>query len=347
MLDEWERAASTKAPRKDTAFEETTSMAQRFALWAALCAGIGLQPAAYAAIQEFPTRPVRIVVPSRPIGSKDAVAQLLSKQLAEAWHAKVVIDHRPGPGGKVGAETVARAAPDGHTVLLAGTSLATTPALYRELRYDVTRDLVSIAGVAISPFLIVTQPTLPARSVSDLIALATKLGKLPLGCPGPGSEEHLCGELLGQLAVIGITTRHYESRDATLFGLLKGDVPIAFSEVPRAAPHVKSGQVRAIAITSHARSPMLPEVPSVSETLPGYECTTWLALFAPAKTPAHVRSRIAATASKVTRNGEMRARLRAEGLYAYAGSAEDFARFFRAEVAKWEKVARVSGITLD
>ena len=322
-------------------------MAQRVAPWAALCAGIALQPAAYAAVQEFPTRSVRIVVPSPPIGSKDAVAQLLSKQLAAAWQARVVIDHRPGPGGKIGAETVAKAMPDGHTVLLAGTALATTPALYRNLRYDVDRDLVPISGVAISPFLILTQPTSPARSVRDLVALAGKLGKLPFGCPGPGREEHLCGELLGQLAGIGITARHYESREATLAALLKGDVPFAFSEVPRAAPHVKSGKARAIAITSPARSPMLPEVPAVSETLPGYECTTWLGLFAPSKTPVHVRTTIAATASKVTRDGEVQARLHAEGLYAYAGSAEDFARFFRAEVAKWSKVARDSALALD
>ena len=322
-------------------------MPQRFALRAALCAGIALQPAAYAAVQEFPSRSVRIVVPSAPIGSKDAVAQLLSKQLAAAWQAKVVIDHRPGPGGKIGAETVAKATPDGHTILLASTALATTPALYRNLRYDVTRDLVPIAGVAISPFLILTQPTLPARSVSELIALAGKPGKLPLGCPAAGSEEHLCGELLGQLAGIGITARHYESREATLEALLKGEVSFAFSEVPRAVPHVKSGKARAIAITSPARSAMLPEVPAVSETLPGYECTTWLGLFAPSKTPAHARAAIASTASRAVRDGEVRARLRAEGFYAYAGHAEDFARFFSAEIAKWSKVARDSALALD
>ena len=320
-------------------------MAQRFALWAALCAGIASQPAAYAAVDAFPTKSVRIVVPTAPIGAKDAVAQLLSRQFGEVWQAKVVIDHRPGPGGKIGAETVAKAAPDGYTVLLAGTSVSTTPALYRNLRYDVTRDLVPVAGVAISPFLIVTQPALAARSVSELIAFANKLGRL--GCPGPGSEEHLCGELLGQLAGIGITARHYEGREATLEALLRGDVPFAFSEVLRVAPHVKSGKARAIAITSRARSPLLPAVPAVNETLPGYDCTTWLGLFAPSKTPVHVRSRIAAAAAKVTRHGEMRERLRAEGLFAYAGSAEDFARFFRVEVAKWSKVARDSGIALD
>lgn len=323
-------------------------MAQRFALWAALCAGMVLQSAAYAAVQEYPTKPVRIVVPSRPIGSKDAVAQLLSKHLAEAWRAPVVIDHRPGPGGKIGAETVAKATPDGHTVLLAGTALAITPALYRRVRYDVNRDLVPIAGVAISPFLIVAQRTLPVRSVNDLIALARKVpGKLPHACPGPGSEEHLCGELLGQLAGIGVTATHYESRAASLSALMSGHVPFVFSEVPRARPLVTARKVRAIAITSLERSPMLPEVPAVSETLPGYECTTWLALFAPSRTPARVRQKIERTATRVIRNAEVRERLREEGLYAYSGSAEDFARFFRAELPKWAKVARQSKLTLE
>ena len=246
-------------------------MARRFTVWAALGAGIVLQSAAQAAIQNYPSKPVRIVVPSRPLGSADAVAQLLSKRLGDAWSAKVVIDHRPGPGGKIGAETVAKAAPDGYTVLLAGTSLATTPALYRGVRFDVNRDLVPVAGVAISPFLIVTQRALPVRSVRELIAFANKLpGKLPHGCPGPGSEEHLCGELLGQLARLGVTTMHYESRAASLSALIAGHVPVVFSEVPRAMPHVKARKVRAIAITSRERSPMLPEVAAVNETLPGY-----------------------------------------------------------------------------
>lgn len=183
------------------------------------------------------------------------------------------------------------------------------------------------------------------HSVNDLIAFANKLpGKLPHGCPGPGSEEHLCGELLGQLAGIGVTTTHYESRAASLSALLGGHVPFAFSEVPRAMPHVLARKVRAIAITSLERSPKLPQVPAVSETLPGYECTTWLALFAPAKTPAKVRQAIATSAA---RDVDVRERLRAEGLYAYSGSAEDFARFFRAELPKWAKVARESNLTLE
>jgi len=306
-----------------------------------------VQPA-YAALRDYPEKPVRIVVPTRPSGSADAVAQLLSKQLAAAWNAQVVIDHRPGPGGRIGAETVAKAVPDGHTLLLAGTSLATSAAFYRRARYDAGRDLVPVAGVAISPFLIVVHPTVPVRSVNDLIALARKgTDKLPHGCPGPGSEEHLCGELLGQMAGIGMGPTYYETRAASMSALLGGRVPFIFTDVPRGTPHVKSGKVRAIAITSPRRDPGLPNVPAVSETLPGYECATWLALFVPAKTPPAVLGKIAAAAKKVILSTEGAERLRSEGLYAYPGSGEEFARFFRAELPKWAEVARNSGILLE
>jgi tripartite-type tricarboxylate transporter receptor subunit TctC len=322
-------------------------MAQRFTVAAVLCMGVFLQPS-YAAVQNYPAKPVRIVVPTRPSGSADAVAQLLSKQLGEAWKAQVVIDHRPGPGGKIGAEVVAKAPPDGYTTLLAGTSLATSPALYRRVPYDAGRDLVTVAGVAISPFLILVQPSVPIRSVKDLIELAKKQPEnLAFGCPGPGSEEHLCGELLSQMAGVRVASAHYDARSSAMSALLSGKVPFAFSDVPRGMPHVKSGKARAIAITSPRRAPGLPDIPAVSETVPGYECATWLALFAPAKTPAPVRQKIEATVTKALLSKETQERLRAEGLDVYPGSAGDFDRFFRAELPKWAKVARESGITLE
>jgi tripartite-type tricarboxylate transporter receptor subunit TctC len=320
---------------------------QRFTVVLALCTGVFLQPA-YGAVQNFPVKPVRIVVPSRPAGAADAVAQVLSKQLREAWKAQVVIDHRPGPGGKIGAQVVAKAPADGYTTLLASTSLATTPALYRRVSYDPGRDLVAVAGVAISPFLILVQPAVPVRSVNDLIALAKKQpDKLAFGCAAPGSEEHLCGELLSLRAGVRVASAFYETRGDAITALLSGKVPFAFSDVQRGLPHVNSGKVRAVAITSPKRHPGLPDVAAVSETLPGYECAAWLALFAPAKTPALVREKIEAAVTAALRSKTTQDLLRAEGLYAYPGNAEDFDRFFRAELPKWARVARESGIELD
>src|SRR6266511_2822945 len=278
--------------------------------------------------QDYPSRPVRMVVPFSPGGSTDTLARIVGQKLTERSGQPVIIENRAGAGGHIGAEQVAKSAPDGYTLLLGGVPHAISASLYSKLPYDLARDLAAIAEVASFPSAIVLHPSLPAKSVKELIALArARPGRLSFGSAGV-SMVHVPYKGSGQL--VG--------------DLLAGQVQLASMGLPVAMPHVQSGKLRAIAVTGAARSPLLPEVPTVSEAgLPGFEVTSWYGVFGPAGLPADIVAKLNSEIGSAVTAPEVKERLAALGAEPSVKAPDQFARYVRQEITKWAKLVRDSG----
>lgn len=306
--------------------------------------------AAPALAQEYPTRTVRLVAPFSPGGATDALARLVSQKLGDRWKQSVIVDNRPGAGGNIGAELAARSAPDGYTLLVAGAPHAINVTLYRKLSYDLEKDLAAVNRVAAYASAIVVHPSLPVKSIKDLVALAKKRpGELNFGSAGPGSPNRLAIELFMTMAGVKMVHVPYKGGSGQMVGdLLAGQVQLASMGLPPSMGYIQAGKLRAIAVTSTRRSPLMPDVPTVSEAgLPGFDVTSWYGVFAPAALPRNLVTKVNGDIAAVLDTPDMKDRLARLGADPAPQSPEDFARFVRAEIAKWAKVVKDSGATVD
>ena len=295
----------------------------------------------------WPTKPIRIVVTFTPGGAPDTLARIL----AEKWGAlgqPVTVDNKPGAGGNIGADFVAKSAPDGAT-LVVGTvgTHAINPALYTNIPYNAQRDFTPVAFLASTPNLLVVNNSVPARTVPELIALAKKT-PLNFGSSGSGTSIHLSGELFNTMAGVKMQHIPYKGRAAAIPDLLGGRLTMIFDNMPSALPLVKSGELRAIAVTSAQRSPAAPNIPTLAESgLPGFEATSWFALFAPANLPRDVQMKINAETARVLAMPDVKEKLATLGLDPNPGTPEQLAAFQQTELTKWAKVVKESGAKAD
>jgi tripartite-type tricarboxylate transporter receptor subunit TctC len=296
--------------------------------------------------QEYPTRPIRLIVPYTPGGPADIVARVLGQHLGEALGTAVVIDNRGGANGIIGTEAAAKAAPDGYTLLF-GTiqTHGVNPGLVAKLPYDPVKDFIAVAPATTFPFLLAVTPTLPASSVADLIALAkAKPGLLNYSSAGVGTGTHLAGELLKSLAHLDITHVPYKGGGDALTDVIAGRIEMTFVGVPAALPFIRTGKLKALAITGTRRLAELPAIPTVAETLPGFEVSSWNGFFAPAGPPAAIVNRLNDQLAQILRLPDVKERLTTLGAEPMTGTPEQFGRYVREEIAKWGKVVKAAGI---
>ena len=296
--------------------------------------------------QDFPTRPIRYIVPQAPGGSSDTLARMITQRVADGLGQPLVVDNRPGATGIIGAEVVAKANADGHTLLQAATSHATNPAMSAKLPYDSLRDFAPISLLSQQPNIWIVHPSVPAKSMKELIAhVKARPGQLNFGSSGSGGSQHLAGELLKSMAGIDMVHIPYKGSPPALIDLMAGRVPIMSSTMPPVLPHLKTGKVRALAVTSAKRSPALPDVPTVAEAaVPGYEAIAWQGLLAPAGTPRAAISRIQTEFARVLKQPDIVAKLTDQGYETVASTPEWFAGYIKSEIAKWTKVIKAAGI---
>lgn len=300
--------------------------------------------------QSYPVKPIRIVTPYAPGGTADILSRVVAQKLSEAWGQQVLVDHRPGASGMIGAEIAAKAAPDGYTILMAYVAeIAITKSLFKTMGYDPVRDLAPVTLAAITPMIFVVHPSLPVRSVKELIALArTKPGQMPYASAGNGSPAHLAFELLQRSAKIAITHVPYKGAAPALTDLLGGHVVMFFSGMPPAMPHVKSGRLRAIAVSTAKRSPAAPEVATVAEAgVPDFDISTWFGVLAPAATSKDIIAKLNGELSRALTLPDVRERLAREGAETAPNSPEQFGKFIQSEIAKFAKIVKESGARAD
>jgi len=298
----------------------------------------------------YPTKPIRLVVPFPPGGATDILAREVAKHLTDAWGQSVVVDNRPGAGGNIGSELVARSAPDGYTLEMGtvGTH-AINASLYSKMPYDHVKDFVPVILVAGVPNVLEVNPSVPVNSVQELIAYAkANPGKLNFASSGSGTSIHLSGELFKVMAGVQMTHVPYKGSAPALSDLLGGQVQLMFDNLPPSLPQIKAGKLRALAVTSSTRAPALPDVPTVAEAgLPGFEASSWFGVLAPAGTPPAIVAKLNAEIAKWLTTPEAKEKLANVGANIASGTPEDFARHIQAETAKWAKVVKESGAKVD
>lgn len=300
--------------------------------------------------QPYPSKPIRIVTPYNPGGTADIMARLVAQKLTEAWGVQAVVENRAGASGMIGADAVAKAAPDGYTLLAAYvTEIAIVPSLYPKASYDPVRDLAPVALTALTPMILVMTPSIPATSVKEFVALArAKPKQYAYASAGSGSPAHLAGELLQRAGGIELTHVPYKGGGQALTDTLAGHTAMFFSSMPSALPHIKAGKLRGVAISSAKRSSAAPEVPTVAES-GGFEfdISAWNGLFAPAGTPREIVERINAVVAKGLTAPDVNERLSREGADPAPWSVEQFRAFVQAEVAKFSRIIRDAGVKPD
>jgi len=296
----------------------------------------------------WPSKPVRMVVSYPPGGTVDAVARVIAPRLSARLGQSVVIDNRGGAGGAIGGDLVAKSAPDGYTVMLDASNHAQNPAL-RKMPFDTLRDLAPVSLLVKVPNVLVVNPSAPIKSVPDLIAQAkAKPGGINYASSGNGSAQHLAGELFASMAGVQITHVAYKGGGPALTDVMSGHVPVFFASLASSLPFIQGGKLRALAVTGKARSPALPQLPTVSEAgLPGYEVYEWNAVFVPAGTPATVVERLSKEVAATLREPEVRTRLEALGAEVIGSSPAELDSFRRAEIAKWTRLAKDNKIQVD
>jgi len=297
----------------------------------------------------YPSKPVKLILPFPPGGGTDILGRLIGEQLSARLGQPVVQENRGGAGGNLGAEAVARAAPDGYTLLLAAPTLAISPALYPKLAYDPLKDLAPIALVATVPNVMITHPSVPARTLQEFIALAKRRpGELNFGSGGAGTSNHLGGELFNMVAGVKLEHVPYKGVNLAMQDVLAGNVQLVFIGIPAAAPHIRAGKLRALAVVAPRRSSALPDVPTAAEAgLPGFEVTTWYGVLAPAGTPRAIIERLNTELARIMLAPELQPRLADMATDPRAGTPEEFGAYLREETAKWGKVIRDAGIRVE
>ncbi|MBC7780895.1 MAG: tripartite tricarboxylate transporter substrate binding protein [Proteobacteria bacterium] len=299
--------------------------------------------------QAWPTRTVRIVVPFTAGGTTDIIARLISQRLSEALGQQFIVDNRAGAGGVLGMDVVAKAAPDGYTVVLGSTSsTAVNVGLYPKMPYDPQKDLAPIMQVASGPYVLAVHPALPAKNVAQLIALAkSHPGELNFGSSGNGTALHLTAELLKSMTKTAMVHVPYKGASAAMPDLLSGQTQFMFSDMPLFAPYVKAGKLRALAVTTATRSAQLPDLPPISDTVPGYEATSWYGFMAPAGTSREIINRMNAEVRKVLRLPDIRARYSELGIEPIEGTPEQYGAYIAAEIKRWGAVIKSAQVKVD
>ena len=299
--------------------------------------------------QAFPSKPVRIIVAFPPGGAADIVARTMAPKLTEAFGQQVVVDNRAGASGLVGTELAAKAAPDGHTIFL-GTlgNLSVNPLLFPKAPFDVARDFAPLTEAVAVTFMMYVHPSFPVKTVTDLIALAkSRPGQINYASSGAGGAPHLAAELFKSMAGVMMVHVPYKGSGPSFVDLLGGQVPLTCDSLTQGLPYVKGGRLRAVATLGPARSQVLPEVPTVGETLKGYEVVNWFGIVAPAATPRDVLNRLHTELVKVLRMPDIKEKLSAQGSDPVASSPEEFAAFMKSETAKWARVIKEANIRAD
>jgi tripartite-type tricarboxylate transporter receptor subunit TctC len=298
----------------------------------------------------YPTKPVRLVVPFPAGGTTDILARAVAQKLSEAWGQQVIVDNRPGAGGNIGSDLVAKSKPDGYTLLMGtvGTH-AINPSLYKNMPYDHVKDFVPVILVAGVPNVLVVNPSLPVHSVPELIAYAkANPGKLNFASSGNGTSIHLSGELFKAMTGVEMTHVPYKGSAPALTDLIGGQVQLMFDNLPSSLPFIKAGKLRALAVTSGARAAALPDLPTLAESgLPGFEASSWFGVLAPAGTPRDIVAKLNGAIAGWLASPEAKEKLLAQGAIAAGGAPEDFARHIGAETSKWAKVVKASGAHID
>ena len=298
----------------------------------------------------YPAKPVRLVVPFPAGGTTDILARAVAQKLSEAWGQQVIVDNRPGAGGNIGSDLVAKSTPDGYTLLMGtvGTH-AINPSLYKNMPYDHVKDFAPVILVAGVPNVLVVNPSLPVHSVSELIAYAkANPGKLNFASSGNGTSIHLSGELFKAMTGVEMTHVPYKGSAPALTDLIGGQVQLMFDNLPSSLPFIRAGKLRALAVTSGARAAALPDLPTLAESgLPGFEASSWFGVLAPAGTPRDIVAKLNGAIASWLASPAAKEKLLAQGAIAAGGTPDDFARHIDAETSKWAKVVKASGAHID
>lgn len=300
--------------------------------------------------QSYPARPIRFIVPNAAGGTTDLVARTVAQKVSESIGQQLIVDNRPGSGGIVATETVATSTPDGYTLLMATVgNIAISPHLYAKLGYDAVRDFSPVTQLASAAYMLIAHPSVPARSVKELVAAAkSRPGELNYASAGSGTGSHLAAELFKSVAQVNIVHVPYKGGTPGLLDVIAGNVQIMFNGIPSSMPHLKSGRVKAFAVTTAARSPAAPELPTIAESgYPGAESTSWTGVLAPARTPASIVARLHGEFAKVLQQPDVRARLSADGAVPVGSTPREFAEYIKSELTKWGKVVKASGATAN
>ena len=308
-------------------------------------AGIGAVTA-----QTYPAKPVRVVVPFPGGGLNDVIARILTQKLGENLGVTFVIDNRPGAGGTIGTNIVAKAASDGYTLLFSSSStIAVSPSMYSKLPYDPVKDFSAIANVASVGSALVVNPALPIKSVKDLIAYAkAHPAQLKFGSAGVGASQHLAAELFKTMAGVDMVHIPYKGGTLALADVIGGQISLTFEPLPTSIAHIRSGRVRALAVTTPKRSPVIPELPTVAESgLPGYDLTIWVGMLAPARTPKEIVQRLSVAILKILHSPEMIERLAGQGAEPIGDTPEHFAAYIKEEIVRWAVIVKASGARAD
>jgi tripartite-type tricarboxylate transporter receptor subunit TctC len=321
--------------------------------WIPACAGmtmimVAASGLAFAADAQYPVRPIRMIVPNATGASSDVLGRIVAMQLSAEFGQQVIVDNRPGASGMIGAELAVKAPPDGYTLLTVPITYAVTPSVFPKMPYDAEKDLAPVALVAAAPFILVVHPTLPVKTVKDLIALAkSRPGQINYASASAGGMPHLAGELFNIMAGVKLTHIPYKGAAPATIDLLAGQVSLMFNNMLSAMPHVKSGKLRAVAVTSAKRSSAVPELPTVAETIPGFEASGWYGAFAPAATPREIIAKLNGEINRLMRQPDVAQRLAGDGVEAVTMTPAEFGTYLHSEIVKWGKVVKISGATVD
>lgn len=298
----------------------------------------------------YPVKPLRMIVPNSPGSATDTVARIIALRLAPRLGQPVLVENRGGAGGMIGSDIVAKAAPDGYTIGLVSGTHTVNPSLYAKMPFDPVKDFAPVTMLATAPFVLMVHPALPAKSLKELIDLAkARPGKIHFASAGTGVSTHLAGELLKSMAKIDIVHVPYRGAGPALVDVIGGQVEMTFNNIVSSIPHIKSGRLRALAVTGMKRSPVLPDLPTIDEPggLKGYEASVWYGVVAPARTPVAIVSRLSTELNRVLNNPQVRERLNADGATIVGGTPEQFGLVIREDVVRWAKVVKQANIRLD
>jgi len=302
-----------------------------------------------ASAADYPTKPVTIIVPQAPGGTNDIVARHVAQKLSETLGKQFIVDNRPGAGGNIGTQAAARAPNDGYTLLMTiSSSQAINPALYKKIPFDPVKDFDPIAPIAKVPNVLVANPSFPANSMKELIAMAkAKPGEIQYASAGNGTLNHLLGAMLEAEAGIKLQHIPYKGVSPALTDVLGGQVPLAFASMPSVVANLKSGKLKALGVSSPKRSPAAPEIPAIAETVPGYSGELWVGLFAPAGTPKEITTKLNAEVVKALATKDLQEKMAAQGAEIISGSPEQLAAMLKEDSVRWAKIVKESGATVD
>jgi tripartite-type tricarboxylate transporter receptor subunit TctC len=298
--------------------------------------------------QNYPAKPVRIIIMSSPASGPDILGRMIGSKLGETWNQQFVVDNRAGASGNIGAEIAAASAPDGYTLLMVTSQAAIVTAMFDRLNYNLVKDFAPISYLATTPFIMVVNPSVPAMSIKDLIGLAKgKPGELKYGSGGSGSPPHLAAEVFKSMTSTDMLHVPYKAVSPALTDTISGQIQMTISVVPMVMPTVKAGKVRALGVTSQQRTPLAPELPAIAEFVPGFEAIGWYGLVAPAKTPPEIVNKLNAELIKLMGSAEFRERLSTMGATPTGSNAQEFGRHIVSEIDKARRIIKAAGVKPD